>query len=166
MKKILFGFFIFGLTTQINSQTIELPNTVISVNYKYLDVTDLDHTPKRVKKLEDEILNYDHEELSKLYDRIDDIYEISFSVPEGIIIAAYNKKGKIIRTNEKYKNVKLPLAVMQAISKRFPNWGIIEDTYLIRYDHNKDSLIQKYKVKIKNNNKTIMVKTDEKGIFL
>ncbi|TGV04650.1 nicotinate-nucleotide adenylyltransferase [Flavivirga rizhaonensis] len=166
MKKILFGFLIFGLTTQINSQTIELSNTVISVNYKYLDATGLDHTPKRVKKLEDEILNYDHKELSKLYDKIDDIYEISFSVPEGRIIAAYDKTGKIIRTNEKYKNVKLPLAVMQSISKRFPNWGIIEDTYLIKYHYNKDSLTQEYKVKIKNDDKTIMIKTDEKGIFL
>ncbi|WP_303315233.1 nicotinate-nucleotide adenylyltransferase [Flavivirga abyssicola] len=166
MKKILIGLFIFGVTTQINSQTIELPNTVISVNYKYSDVTDLDHTPKRVKKLENEILSYNHKELSKLYDKIDDIYEISFYLPEGRIIAAYDKTGKIIRTNEKYKNVKLPLAVMQSISKRFPNWGIIEDTYLIKYHYNKDSLTQEYKVKIKNDDKTIMIKTDEKGIFL
>ncbi len=166
MKKILLGLFIFGLTTQAYSQTIELPNTVISLNYQYLDAIDSNDMPERVKKLEKEILNYEHKGLSKLYDHADEIYEVSFYVPQGKIIAAYNKHGKIIRTNEKYNNVRLPLVVMQAISKRFPNWGIVEDAYLIKYHCNKDFLQQKYKVKIKNKDQSIMVITDEKGTFL
>ncbi len=166
MKKILFGLFIFGLTYQVNSQTIELPNTVISLNYKYLDAIGSDNTPERVKRLEDEILNYKHKELSKLYDNGYEVYEVSFYVPQGKIVAAYNKHGKIIRTNEKYNNVRLPLVVMQAISKRFPNWGIVEDAYLIKYHYDKDFLKQEYRVKIKNDDKYIMVSTDEKGIFL
>ncbi|MDO5980852.1 nicotinate-nucleotide adenylyltransferase [Flavivirga spongiicola] len=166
MEKILFGLFIFGLTAQVNSQTIELPNTLISVNYKYLDATDSDNAPKEVKRLEDEILNYNHKEISKLYNDTDKVYEVSFSVPKGKIVAAYDKNGKIIRTNEKYYNVRLPLEVAQAISKRFPNWGIIEDVYLIKYHCDKDSLKQEYKVKIKNNTEIIKVRTDEKGIFL
>ncbi len=166
MKKILFGLFIFGLTYQVNSQTIELPNTVISLNYKYLDAVGSDNTSERVKRLEDEILNYKHKELSKLYDNGYEVYEVSFYVPQGKIVAAYNKHGKIIRTNEKYNNVRLPLVVMQAISKRFPNWGIVEDAYLIKYHCDKDFLKQEYRVKIKNDDKYIMVSTDEKGIFL
>lgn len=166
MKKILFGLLIFGCINLVNSQTIELSNTVISINYKYLDATDSDHAPVRVKRLEGEILNYKHKELSKLYDDTHEVYEVSFYVPKGKIVATYNKNGKIIRTNEKYNNVRLPLEVMQAISKRFPNWGIIEDVYLIKYHYNKDSLKQEYKIKIKNDNKIIKVRTDEKGIFL
>lgn len=166
MKKILFGLFIFGLTAQGNSQTIELANTLISVNYEYLEAIDLDNAPKLVTKLESQILKYNHTELSKLYDNKYEIYEVSFYVPEGKIVAAYDKKGKIIRTTEKYNNVKLPLVVMQAISKRFPNWGIVEDNYLIKYHCDKDSLKQEYKVKIKNNDKIMMLRTDEKGIFL
>lgn len=166
MKKILFGLLIFGCANLVNSQTIELSNTVISVNYKYLDVTDSDNPPIRIKKLEDEILNYKHKELSKLYDDAHEIYEVSFYIPEGKIVAAYDKNGKIIRTNEQYNNVRLPLEVLQAISKRFPNWGIIEDIYLIKYHCNKDSLKQEYKVKIKNEDKIINVRTDEKGMFL
>ncbi|NMH85909.1 nicotinate-nucleotide adenylyltransferase [Flavivirga algicola] len=166
MKKILLGLFIFGLTIQAYSQTIELSNTVISLNYKYLDATGFDNMPERVKRLEDEILNYEHKELSKLYDDINEVYEVSFNVPQGKIVAAYDKHGKIIRTKEKYNNVRLPLEVMQAISKRFPNWGIVEDAYLIRYHYNKDTLQQEYKVKIKNNDKSILVITDEKGTFL
>lgn len=166
MKKILFGLFIFGLTTQGNSQTIELENTLISVNYEYLEAIDLDNAPKLVKKLKGEILKYNHKELAKLYDNEYEVYEVSFYVPEGKIVATFNKKGKIIRTTEMYNNVKLPMEVMQAISKRYPNWAIVEDDYLVKYRSDKGSLKQEYKVKIQNDAKTIMLKTDEKGIFL
>ncbi|GAA3627638.1 nicotinate-nucleotide adenylyltransferase [Flavivirga jejuensis] len=166
MKKLILGLFLFGLTTQVNSQTIELPETVISVNYKYFNAIDSENAPKSVKKLEEEVLNYRNTELSMLYDDEYETYKVSFYVPEGKIVAAYDKSGKIIRTIEKYKNVRLPLVVMQAISKRFPNWGIVEDFYLINYHCDKDSLKQEYKIKIKNDDKTITVKTDEKGVFL
>ena len=169
MKKLFLGLFIFGLTTQVNSQTIELPETVISVNYKYLDAVDAvnaDETPARVKRLEEKVLNYKNVELSKLYDDEYDTYRVSFYVPEGRIIAAIDKSGKIIRTIEKYNNVRLPLVVTQSIGKRFPNWAIIEDVYLINYHCKKDSIKQQYKVKLKNEDQIITVKTDEKGIFL
>lgn len=169
MKKLVLGLFIFGLTTQVNSQTIELPETLISVNYKYLDAVETvnaDETPARVKRLEQEVLKYDNKDIRNLYDDEYETYSVSFYVPEGKIIAAIDKNGKIIRTIEKYNNVRLPLVVTQAISKRFPNWGIVEDVYLINYHCKKDSIKQEYKVKLKNEDQIITVKTDEKGIFL
>ncbi|NNK83793.1 MAG: nicotinate-nucleotide adenylyltransferase [Flavobacteriaceae bacterium] len=169
MKKILLGLFIFGLTTQINAQTIELPETIISVNYKYLDAVeevDADNTPARVKKLEQEVLKFDNKDMTSLYDDEYETYTVSFFVPEGRIIAAYNKDGKIIRTIEKYNNVRLPLEVMQSVSKRFPNWGIVEDVYFINYHCERDSIKQVYKIKLKNDDKFLTIKTDENGTFL
>lgn len=169
MKKVLLGLFIFGLTTQINAQTIELPETIISVNYKYLDAVDevnVDKTASRVKKLEEQVLKFDNKDMKSLYDDEYETYTVSFYVPEGRIIAAYNKEGKIIRTIEKYNNVRLPLEVMQAVSKRFPNWGIVEDVYFINYHCEKDTIKQVYKIKIKNDDKFLTVKTNEKGTFL
>lgn len=166
MKKILLGLFIFGLTTQVQSQTIELPETEITINYKYLDAVDKDDMPARVKRLEESVLNYKNVELSKLYDDEYETYRVSFYIPEGKIVAAYDKNGKIVRTIEKYNNVKLPLVVTQAIAKRFPNWGIIEDVYLINYHYKKDSLKQQYKIKLKNQDQIIDIKTNEKGEFL
>ena len=98
MKKLLLGLFIFGLTTQLSAQTVELPETLITVNYKYLDAIDIDNVPERVKKLEDEVLNYKNIEKSNLYDDEHDTYSVSFYVPEGKIVAAYDINGKIIRT--------------------------------------------------------------------
>ncbi len=166
MKKIVLGLFIFGLTTQVNSQTIELAETVISVNYKYLDAVESNNVPERVKKLNKEVLNYKNIEQSELYDDEHDIYTVSFYVPEGKIVAAYDINGKIVRTIEKYNNIRLPLVVMEAISKRFPNWGIVEDVYYIKYHFEKDSLKQVYKIKLKNENENITIKTDEKGEFI
>jgi len=166
MKKLILGLFIFGLTIQISAQTVELPETLIAVNYKYLDAIDIDNVPERVKKLENEVLNYKNIEKSNLYDDEHDTYSVSFYVPEGKIVAAYDINGKIVRTIEKYNNVRLPLVVMQAVSKRFPNWGIVEDIYYIKYHIETDSLKQQYKIKLKNENETITVKTNEMGIFL
>ena len=166
MKTLVLGLFLIGFTTQVNSQAIELPETLISVNYKYLDAVDLNNAPERVKILEKEVLNYKNIEQSKLYDDEHDIYTVSFYVPKGKIVAAYDSNGKIVRTIEKYNNVRLPLVVMQAVSKRFPNWGIVEDIYYIKYYIEKDSLKQEYKIKIKNEDEIITIKTNEKGAFL
>ena len=45
MKKLVLGLFIFGLTVQVSAQTVELPETLITVNYKYLDAVDSDNIP-------------------------------------------------------------------------------------------------------------------------
>ncbi|WP_299547716.1 nicotinate-nucleotide adenylyltransferase [Seonamhaeicola sp.] len=166
MKNILLTLLALIIVSQLQAQTIELPNTVISVNYKYLNATDSDDAPVRVKQLEEAVSNYDNAELSELYDDEYDTYKVSFFIPEGKIVAAIDKNGKIIRTIEKYNNVRLPLAVMQAISNRYPNWAIVEDVYFIKYHCEADDLKKEYKVKIKNDNKIVTVRTNEKGDFI
>ena len=167
MKTILSTFCTLLIATFSNAQTIELPETLISLNYKYLETQDSQNIPQHIKDLESEVLNYNHKEkLSKLYDDEYDTYSVSFYVPKGKIVAAYDKSGKIVRTIEKYNNVRLPLIVMQAVSKRFPNWGIIENVYLIKYHFEQDSLKQEYKIKIQNENKVLTVRTNEEGIFI
>ena len=55
---------------------------------------------------------------------------------------------------------------MQAVAERFPNWQIVEDVYLIKYHNENDSLLKQYKIKIKNADKFLTLKTDEIGTFL
>lgn len=167
MKTYLSIFISLAIATAVNSQTIELPQTLISLNYKYLESHEASNIQQHVKDLESEVLKYNHKEnLSELYDDEYDTYSVSFYVPKGKIVAAYNKSGKIIRTIEKYNNVRLPLVVMQSVSKRFPNWGIIEDAYFIKYHCEEDSLKQEYKIKIQNESKVLTVRTNEEGTFI
>lgn len=164
MKKLVLGLLIFGLTTQLYSQVIELSEVEISVNYKYLDAIDADVKAKPVKLLEENALNYKAKK-DEIYDDEYDNYKVSFHIPDGKIVAAYDNNGKIIRTIEKYKNVRLPQEVLQAVAKRFPNWAIIEDVYLVNY-HCDKGVKKQYKIKIKNEDKVVNVKTDEKGNFI
>ena len=163
MKKLVLGLLIFGLTTQLYSQVIELSEVEISVNYKYLDAVDADITAKPVKLLEDNALNYETNK-DDLYNDEYDTYKVSFHIPDGKVVAAY-KDGKILRTIEKYKNVRLPLEVLQAVAKRFPNWAVVEDVYLVNY-HCDKGITKQYKIKIQNEDKVVNLKTDEKGNFI
>ncbi|MFS4481613.1 hypothetical protein ACKGJY_01230 [Hyunsoonleella sp. 2307UL5-6] len=112
------------------------------------------------------MLNYDHSELSDLYDSEDDIYKVTFEINGGTIIASFNKDGKIVKTFEKYNNIKLPQLVMQAISKKYPNCSILEDVYVVKYHCDDDLLNQEYRVKIKSKDTVITVNTDTKGTFI
>ena len=164
MKKLVLGLLIFGLTTQLYSQVIELSEVEISVNYKYLDAVDSDITAKPVKLLEENALNFETNK-DDLYDDEYDNYKVSFHIPDGKVVAAYDKDGKILRTIEKYKNVRLPLEVLQAVATRFPNWAVVENVYLVNY-HCDKGVKKQYKIKIKNEDKVVNIKTDEKGNFI
>ncbi len=164
MKKLVLGLLILGLTTQLYSQVIELSEVEISVNYKYLDAVDADITAKPVKLLEENALNYETNK-DDVYDDEYDNYKVSFHIPDGKVVVAYNNEGKILRTIEKYKNIRLPLEVLQAVATRFPNWAVVENVYLVNY-HCDKGVKKQYKIKIKNEDKVVNIKTDEKGNFI
>lgn len=164
MKKLILGLLIFGLTTQLYSQVIELSEVEIAVNYKYLDAFDADNIAKPVKLLKENVINYETNK-DDVYDDEYENYKVSFHIPEGKVVAAYDKDGKILRTIEKYKNVRLPLEVLQSIAERFPNWAVVEDVYLVNY-HCDKGVKKQYKIKIKNEDKVLTVKTDAKGNFI
>jgi hypothetical protein len=94
-----------------------------------------------------------------------DFYQIRFFIPDGKILAAYDKDGKILRTIEKFKNVKLPESVSNAVLDRFPGWTVSEDTYLVNY-HQTKGVEKSYKLTLVNGDKKIRVKLDDKGNFL
>ena len=91
---------------------------------------------------------------------------MSFYIPEGEIIAAFNNDGKILRTFEKYNNIRLPLEVLQMIANRYPNWAIAGNTYLVSFHCDKGVTKKLYKIRLENMDEVLNIKTDEKGIFL
>jgi len=175
MKKLIVGLFIigittqFGLTTQMYSQVISdgmLPEIeVFASNYKYLNSIDNAAAPVPVKLLERKVANFDVSE-SEFYRDEYDFYNISFFIPEGKIVAAYNKDGELLRTIEKFKNIKVPKPVAKSVEKRFPGWVIYEDVYKVSYHKNSGVTKQEYKLTLENGDKRLKVKTDHKGNFL
>lgn len=168
MRKLIIGLLVLGLTIPAFSQitkTEKLSEVVIvATNYKYLNQVGQDEVAIPVKMLQRKVATYDIK-TSDFYDDEYDFYSVNFFIPEGKVLAAYDKDGKIIRTVEKYKDIALPKHVVNSVVKRFPGWTIAKDAYLVNY-HNEKGVTKKYKLTLENGDKRMKVKTDAEGNFL
>lgn len=168
MKKLLIGLLAIGLTTQFYAQVIDdgmLPEVEVrATNYKYLNSVDNSEAAVSVKYLEDMAAKFDTRS-SEFFEDVGDFYRVYFYIPEGTLVAAYDRKGKILYTIEKYKDVALPADVVSSVHKRFPEWTIAKDVYKVSYDVKKGS-VKQYKIVLKNGKETIRIKVDEEGVFL
>ncbi len=170
MKKLIFGLVILGLTIQAYAQEIQtekLSEVVIAAtNYKYLSKTGLEDAHVPVALLRQEVASFDLKNADFYNDEYDS-YVVSFYIPEGKILAAYDKDGTILRTVERFKDVTLPKEVYTSIAKQYPNWRFEKDVYLVNYhDSSSGSITKKYKITLVNGNKRIKVKCDAEGNFL
>ncbi len=170
MKKFIIGLFVLGLTSPLFAQqpipkVEQLSEVVVTaVNYKYLNAIDSKEVAIPVQMLERKAAAYNVED-SDFYQDDFDIYYVSFFIPEGKIVAAYNPEGEIIRTIERFEDIKLPSAVRNAIAERFPQWEVSNDVYKVTYNQ-RSGATKSYKVKLKNGDKTMRVKVDDNGNFL
>ncbi|MEX2513648.1 MAG: nicotinate-nucleotide adenylyltransferase [Cyclobacteriaceae bacterium] len=168
MKKLklmpVVGVFVLGFTISSFGQ-VELPEIeVTAVNYKYLNSANMEEEAEPVRRLQLEAAAFDVQN-SDFYQDEYDFYYVSFFIPEGKILASYDKDGQLLRTAEKFKNVEVPKAVRESVAKRFPQWVISKDVYLVNYHDEKGSK-KTYKLLLENGNKRLKVKTDENGEFL
>jgi len=168
MKKFILGLLVIGLTSQVYSQITkveELSEVVVTaVNYKYLNQTDNKVAAVPVQMLQRKVAAYDV--TTKDYYQDDyDYYTVEFYIPDGKIVAAYDADGKILKTIEKFNDIKLPNAVSKALLERFPNWDIVSDVYRVTYTEKKGTK-KLYKLKLQNGDKTMKVKVNEDGAFL
>lgn len=169
MKKIILGLLIFGFAiqsfAQVKIKTEKLSEVVISAtNYKYLNKVGLTNASIPVELLEAKVASFNLQD-SEYYSDEYDYYEISFYIPDGHILAAYDKDGNIIRTIERFKNVTLPREVIESVAKKYPNWSFAKDVYLVNYHHS-GTITKKYKITLKNGDKRIKIKVNEYGDFI
>lgn len=135
---------------------------VVSLNYKYFKSIYDSTAAQPVKLLERRAANFDLKN-SEFYEEEYDNYFVSFFIPEGEILAFYDKDGKIKHTAEKFKNIALPKAVSDAVARRFPQWSISKDVYLVNYLGESKEPRKIYKLLLENGNKRLRIKTNENG---
>ncbi len=169
MKKVILGLLALVFTAQAYSQIIKTEElsevVVVATNYKYLNNVDSWETASiPVELLQRKVAGFNLKD-SEYYDDDYDLYHISFFIPQGKILAAYDKDGKILRTIERYNNIKLPMAVKESIADKYPKWIITKDAYLVNYTDSKGAK-KTYKLKLENGGETIRIKIDEYGNFL
>jgi hypothetical protein len=157
-------FMVWGI--QLFAQDTLPGVTVISYNYKYLKSINDTNSAQPVKMLQKHSANYDIKS-SEYYEEDYNEYFIAFYIPQGEILATYDRDGKIIRTAERFKNVGLPADVRKSVNARFPNWAIAKDFYLVSYyAEAKNPTKKMYKLILENGSKRMRVKTNEKGEFI
>jgi len=164
--KLLLTLLVVAMCTVESFAQINLPEVrIVASIYKYLNATDNKEMAQPVKMLELKAAAYDVKK-SEFYDDDYDGYYISFYIPDGEILAAYDKDGKMLRTAEKFKNTKLPAAVRDAVTQRFPNWTISEDVYQVHYYDQKEKADKIFKLLLENGDKRMKVKLNDKGQFI
>ena len=173
MKKLLIGLLVFGLTTQFMfSQVVELAEVHLDVNYKYLNAIESQDVAVPVKNLEKKVAFYDlkasavYNDPHDSYQDVYGTYRVQFAIPEGTILAIYDKEGKITRTIERFKNIELPNSILMAVAEQYPNWNIEEDSYKVDYYGKSGIAIKQYNIKLKNEKKRKTVKLDANGEYL
>lgn len=168
MKKLIISLFLVGFVTQQYAQNLQTEQLnevfIVATNYKYLDDISAEDVAIPVKELQRRAATYNVKNLD-IYQDDYDYYEVSFVIPDGKILASYDKDGKILRTAEKYKKVNLPTPVLKSIAKRFPNWSITKNIYRVFY-HETDGVKMKYKLTLENGDQRMKIKVDEEGSFL
>ncbi|PZR25547.1 MAG: nicotinate-nucleotide adenylyltransferase [Citrobacter freundii] len=137
--------------------------TVMSRNYKYLNAVDSKEASQPVRLLEHMAAAYKLSE-SEIYNDDYDTYYISFYLPDGYLLAAYNADGSILYTAERFRDVDLPAAVRKAVLSKYPGWAIQRDLYLVKYnDEAGPKMI--YKITVKARDKRVRIKVDQQGNF-
>lgn len=167
MKKLLFALFVIGMSFQALAQEPVVEKLseirIVAADYKYLDQANSEEVSVPVKMLREKVASYNVKD-SPFYRDDYELYSISFYIPEGKILAAYDQDGKLLRTIERFKDVTLPQDVTQAVVKRFPKWTISNDVYRVSY-HNEKGVDKKYKLRLENGDERMWVKIDDKGNF-
>jgi hypothetical protein len=138
--------------------------TVVPVNYKYLTSVNGQTVAQPVNMVQLRAAAFNVKN-SEFYEDDYDNYFISFYIPDGVVLAVYDKDGKLLRTVEKFKKVSVPPAVRAAVGQRFPQWAISDDVYLVNFD-DANGAKKVYKLLLQNGDKRLRVKTDENGDFL
>lgn len=169
MKKALLILLCAGLSAPAMAQIVTTEQlsevTVYATNYKYLNNVETGEVASvPVQMLERKVAAFNLKD-SDFYSDDYDLYQIQFYIPEGKILAAYDKDGNILRTVERFKDITLPMSVRDAVADRFPGWTITKDVYVVNY-HEKKGANKTYKLKLENGDETLRVKIDHMGNFL
>ncbi|HEX4956814.1 MAG TPA: nicotinate-nucleotide adenylyltransferase [Lacibacter sp.] len=152
----------FSLTTMAQQELPEI--TIYSRNYKYLKAVNSKEVAQPVNLLERRAAAYNIKNTS-IYEDDYDNYTITFYLPEGYVLAVYDKDGKIIRTAEKFKDIDLPLAVRKAIADKYPEWILTSDVYIVNFSESKE-LVKYYKIVLRSGDQVLRLKANERGEFI
>lgn len=166
MKRLILIILLLGFLSPLLAQDpMQLDEVVVTaVNYKYLSAVDNSEAPVPIQRLEREVADFRVTDTDAYLDEYD-TYLVTFTIPDGKIVAVYDKNGKIIKTIERFKNFQLPEHIYATLKTDFPKWDIVKDVYLVTYANRKGAN-KLYRIKLKNGKETIRLRVNAEGDYL
>jgi hypothetical protein len=166
MKKILLIVLLIGFIVPMTAQEpAQLDEIVVkAVNYKYLSAVENSKAPIPIWSVEKEAAMFDVTDSDVFLDDFN-TYKVTFRIPDGVMVVAYDQDGVIIKTIERFKNYQLPDDVQLALKEKYPGWVVVKDLFLVTYSEKKGAK-KLYKIKLKNGEEIARVQLDARGNFL
>ena len=169
MKNLAIGLFVLGLTSlgfsQNKNSEVELVNlndvVITSANMRYLAKVQDQSVSEHVKILENEASTCNVYQLPG-FDGRKESFKTIFRGTKGYIIATYDNNGNILKTSERYHDIKLPVKVRKSLFKEFPDWSVNDITYSVSYRIDQDAK-KVYKIQIEKENLKKTLKIDSDG---
>ena len=96
---------------------------------------------------------------SVLEDKKYSIYTLNVVSTKGNLDADFNKKGELIKTNFKLKNVLLPAELREQICKEYEGWTMVENIHVARIRNGRD-VKEFYHIKLEKGNQSKILKID------
>mgnify|MGYP000046434419 CR=1 FL=1 len=150
----------------LSAQTTAAPGgpsvNLQATSYKFIKTVNGKEEAQPVQPLTITSAAYDLKTAVNYYEDEYDAYFVSFAIPDGQTLAAYDKGGKLIRTAERYELELLPTSLTAAVAKKYPGWTICKDVYLITYIKDRDNET-KYRLVLENGTKRIKIKANDNG---
>jgi hypothetical protein len=172
MKKLLIGLVFMGLTSLSYAQAtaedvaeLELEGiTLLPANLSYLSMVSAGTKALKVIKLQKAAASFDITTADS-YDKNAKYHEFSFDMEDGHIYATYDRDGRIVRSDESFKDVVLLPPTRNSIYNTFPDWEVVGNKYEVLYRLGKKTE-KVYKIILKNGNQRKRVKLDPQGKIL
>ncbi len=169
MKNLVIGLFVLGLTslgfsqnTNSEVEEVQLEGVVVSnVNLNYLEKVQDKTLSDHVIFLENEASVFDVKGLVE-FDGRKESFQVLFKGSHGYIIADYDSNGKILKTSERYKDVKLPKNTIKSVLRQYPNSNFLKVVYTVDYDDQKN-VEKTYKIRIMNDGRKRNLKISSGG---
>ena len=95
----------------------------------------------------------------ELKDKGVDSYQVSLVTRKGALKVDFDKEGNVVKTYQRFRNVKLPNDLSHEIYRDYKGWTIVKNLYVAK---GKNGSIDKefYRLRLENGNKTQNIKID------
>lgn len=93
------------------------------------------------------------------------MYEVTLKNKHKLLKATYNKKGVLLNSIEKDKDIVLPAEIRNVIAKEYPGWALTKDIYTMKHSIGKKDRLR-YKIYLEKGRNKIKIYTDTEGKIL